>query len=166
MKTIIKIDQYNGCTSSECPFRKTCAQHETAGDFRSEDGFTPQIEVLKDGTVTCETINEGKLDHIGYGNIPRNVRSLGTGAIRRISAKPIYYNLRSLWSMPYGAEVEFVKETISSGYNCTVVRHKGIEHTQISEFVKSEKEVKELIDFHKKELHKWESILKNENLSE
>ncbi len=30
------------CVSKECRNKKECAQHESAGDFRTEDGFTPE----------------------------------------------------------------------------------------------------------------------------
>jgi len=35
-----------------CPNQGECAQHETAGDFRSEDGMTPTL-ILKDGKAYC-----------------------------------------------------------------------------------------------------------------
>jgi hypothetical protein len=154
----IEIDGHGCCLSATCLYRKTCAQHETAGDFRSEGGFSPKINVSDEGVISCETIKETSDGHAKYRIEPNNVLELGRG-FKKISKKPIYYNLRELWSMPAGAEVEFVGKTISSGYNCTIVRHKGVEHTQLSELVKSKKEIQDLIDFHKKELHKWESIL-------
>ncbi len=39
----IKLDEYGCCESATCGFRKECAQHGSAGDFRSEDGFTPEF---------------------------------------------------------------------------------------------------------------------------
>lgn len=31
------------CEDKQCPQKKECANHVTAGDFRSEDGFTPNL---------------------------------------------------------------------------------------------------------------------------
>jgi hypothetical protein len=36
----------------KCPYDRTCANHYTAGDFRSEDGFSPLLE-LHDREVMC-----------------------------------------------------------------------------------------------------------------
>jgi hypothetical protein len=38
-----KIGTTLECKSEICQYIKDCAHHETAGDFRFEDGFTPQI---------------------------------------------------------------------------------------------------------------------------
>lgn len=35
------------CLSATCQFRKTCANHESAGDFRVEDGFKPNLKFLE-----------------------------------------------------------------------------------------------------------------------
>lgn len=35
------------CLSASCQFRKTCANHESAGDFRVEDGFKPKLKFLE-----------------------------------------------------------------------------------------------------------------------
>lgn len=40
------------CHAKNCMYTRECAQHETAGDFRSEDGMTPDI-VNIDGYVSC-----------------------------------------------------------------------------------------------------------------
>lgn len=39
-----------------CKFDRKCANHDTAGDFRMEDGFTPKLS-LRDGEVYCGTKN-------------------------------------------------------------------------------------------------------------
>jgi hypothetical protein len=31
------------CYSKDCPFKSECAQHDTAGDYRFEDGYTPKL---------------------------------------------------------------------------------------------------------------------------
>jgi hypothetical protein len=38
------------CLEETCLYRKNCANHVSAGDFRSEDGFTPELN-LKQGNV-------------------------------------------------------------------------------------------------------------------
>jgi hypothetical protein len=57
---------------SQCPYTKECAQHYTAGDFRSEDGMTPDLE-LQNGVWHCSKtrrenngmlfVENGKLTH-------------------------------------------------------------------------------------------------------
>lgn len=44
----ITLDSYGSCRDRECAIRGECAQHETAGDFRMEDGISPMLvrEVL------------------------------------------------------------------------------------------------------------------------
>ena len=60
IKTIVKIpvEIYKEgailCKSTDCKFRKECANHETAGDFRFEDGFTPAL-FEEGGKVFCQT---------------------------------------------------------------------------------------------------------------
>lgn len=56
----IKLDEEilrNGgidCQEMRCAFRDTCANHTTAGDFRSEDGITPKLSILN-GQIGCAT---------------------------------------------------------------------------------------------------------------
>lgn len=70
----IQLDLYNTCLSKTCPFRKECAQHTSAGDFRSERGFSPQItEALE-----CLTADHPSVETI-EGIFPENHESLGYG---------------------------------------------------------------------------------------
>jgi hypothetical protein len=50
---------------AECPLSRECANHHSAGDFRSEDGFTPALEFDPMGKYwTCtmkETNSHGML---------------------------------------------------------------------------------------------------------
>lgn len=48
------------CLSRDCQFRKSCTNHDTASEYRSEDGITP--ELFKDGEqILCYTqTGEGK----------------------------------------------------------------------------------------------------------
>lgn len=48
--------KFLNCNSGDCPFRRECAQHETAGDFRSEGGFSPVVEKQNDDYI-CLTRN-------------------------------------------------------------------------------------------------------------
>ena len=54
----IEIEVYGGggfsCLSNDCKFQKSCANHRSAGDYRSEDGFQPDV-IAKEGVVYCLT---------------------------------------------------------------------------------------------------------------
>lgn len=41
------------CLSETCHLQKDCASHCSAGDFRSEDGFTPDLRPEDVNTWTC-----------------------------------------------------------------------------------------------------------------
>lgn len=54
----ININVYGDCETL-CPYYRECACHYTAGDFRSESGFTPQIFVdTETGQLFCATAEE------------------------------------------------------------------------------------------------------------
>lgn len=74
----IKIDQYNCCTSEDCLFSRECSQHYTAGDFRAEDGFTPEI-TSKDDEIYCASKDKSPLNSYDFGCIPENYDDLGSG---------------------------------------------------------------------------------------
>lgn len=42
------------CSMERCKYTRTCANHVTAGDFRSEDGFSPEIRQV-DAEFFCDT---------------------------------------------------------------------------------------------------------------
>lgn len=44
------------CLQEDCPWDKVCANHVSAGDFRTEDGAIPRL-TLRRGEVFCETIH-------------------------------------------------------------------------------------------------------------
>lgn len=54
----IKLKLYNAggidCLEKDCPLKHECANHETAGDFRNEDGLTPDLYIV-DGHFFCKT---------------------------------------------------------------------------------------------------------------
>ena len=58
---LIEIEETNKtpiCVSKTCWLNKECANHETAGDFRSEAGFTPNLQ-KKDNVWYCEQKETG-----------------------------------------------------------------------------------------------------------
>lgn len=69
------------CREQLCPFRRECAQHETAGDFRTEGGFTPELLIIGNACY-CDTCHEEPLDFEGYQrDYPANYDKLGSGAL-------------------------------------------------------------------------------------
>lgn len=48
------------CEDNICSHRKECANHETAGDFRSEGGDRPNVRITSHGVLLCDrTITDG-----------------------------------------------------------------------------------------------------------
>jgi len=45
------------CKSRDCRYKRECANHTTAGDFRSEDGFTPRMCQGENDKWLCTTID-------------------------------------------------------------------------------------------------------------
>jgi|694.fasta_scaffold04876_22 hypothetical protein len=77
----VKVYDLGGidCLEGSCPFKKECANHETAGDFRSEDGFTP--ELYKEGEVFfCKTKN--KPANAKYPELPFETKGNGSLIIK------------------------------------------------------------------------------------
>lgn len=75
----IEIDNFKygfECKSEDCVYRGKCAQHETAGQFRSEDGFTPEL-TRKGEEVFCDSKDKNPCD----GYYPENIDSLSVGAL-------------------------------------------------------------------------------------
>lgn len=67
------------CLETGCLFRKTCANHASAGDFRSEGGFSPELH-LRRGEVYCDTVEDTLLP-IDYENLPSSFDKLNHGAV-------------------------------------------------------------------------------------
>lgn len=96
----ITIDGWGCCLSETCSMRRECAQHTTAGDFRTDDGIAPMlvkngIESARDlsrvttpsiqypTTVRCCTVVDSRYN-TGFGFIPRDViNSTSPGGIPR-----------------------------------------------------------------------------------
>jgi hypothetical protein len=65
------------CLEETCLYRKNCANHVSAGDFRSEDGFTPKLS-LGQGNVFCKTTDHLPLTGLDE-NFPDNFYHLQSG---------------------------------------------------------------------------------------
>lgn len=71
------------CLETYCLYRKTCANHTSAGDFRSEDGFSPELTVVN-GDVHCKTREEIPFEReSNYSNewYPVNYDNLNRGLV-------------------------------------------------------------------------------------
>lgn len=66
------------CCSKTCAFKSTCANHYTAGDFRSEGGLTPKLRLVGK-TFECDTYIEG--GPIDFHEIPLNIEANNDGAL-------------------------------------------------------------------------------------
>ncbi len=69
-----------GCKEEKCPFRKECANHVTAGDFRSEDGIAPNLTYLG-GEIHCHTAEEEIDPDTRFGTLPVNADHLSRGSL-------------------------------------------------------------------------------------
>lgn len=75
---IIQLSDYGECQSATCPFVRECAQHESAGDYRTEDGFSPEISSVGDKHASCETSSQSVLDY-EFATFPVNYDELDRG---------------------------------------------------------------------------------------
>jgi len=82
MKIQLKIYDSGGidCLSDSCAFKRECANHKTAGEFRSEGGFTPEL-YEKHGEYFCETCDREIDEDIRYACFPVDSDKLGQGEI-------------------------------------------------------------------------------------
>jgi hypothetical protein len=78
----IQVNFVHGeCMERGCPFRFACACHHTAGDFRLESGFTPQIFVdTETKELFCKTMDSPPY-HFCYSILPADVDDLGNGYV-------------------------------------------------------------------------------------
>ncbi len=53
----------------ECQYEKTCANHTSAGDFRTEGGVTPKLS-LSGGKIYCSTKNCPRKSDIYWQKVP------------------------------------------------------------------------------------------------
>lgn len=67
--------------SNTCPYTATCANHNSAGDFRTEAGFTPRLALLANATGLRECATADTLTAWGGGCDPAASCNLGCGAL-------------------------------------------------------------------------------------
>lgn len=85
------IKYVNGCICLEenCQYRKTCANHDSAGDFRAEGGYSPQLwykENLFDKNkkeLICESI-DFESDNDPHRPLPKNIDFSKEGFVENI----------------------------------------------------------------------------------
>lgn len=66
------------CKDKTCSYKRECANHDTAGDFRSDSGFTPQLFVLNNKTeIDCYTKDQSV--HENFLDLPCNLGELDMG---------------------------------------------------------------------------------------
>lgn len=66
------------CLDNGCPYKRECANHRTAGDYRSEGGFTPDL-FEDNGQFFCRTKTLPANQEISYGSFPSE--SMGQGEL-------------------------------------------------------------------------------------
>lgn len=57
------------CLQDDCPWKRVCANHASAGDFRTEGGYRPVLR-LQSGEVFCDSFHM-KGDGEEYNEQPR-----------------------------------------------------------------------------------------------
>lgn len=74
------------CLDEDCRYRKSCANHETAGEYREEGGFKPLLWYKKhvldnEKELICESIDCEENAEYGqcYGYTPQPKNSIGMG---------------------------------------------------------------------------------------
>lgn len=85
---IIDISDYSypnpffECQDKYCPYQKGCAQHETAGEHRYENGFTPELLIIGN-QCHCDTYEQEPLRYNGeiIEDLPANYADLERGAL-------------------------------------------------------------------------------------
>jgi len=87
MKVELELYKYGGivCLSTDCQHRKECANHVTAGDFRSEDGFTPRL-TEQNGEYFCKSYDTLS-DNDQYRPWPKNHKMYGALNQKKLKIK-------------------------------------------------------------------------------
>lgn len=102
MKIKATINRFGAinCQEQYCPFLKKCANHETAGQYREEDGFSPEITVEYGPALTsinpqvgdnvievhCATI-ECNPEYGKYETLPIHYDQMRRGAVRFVNGE-------------------------------------------------------------------------------
>jgi hypothetical protein len=68
------------CKEEHCPFRKECANHHSAGDYRMDDGFSPTLDYVE-GEFFCYTAEEKIDPQRSGGTFPENAYNLARGSL-------------------------------------------------------------------------------------
>ena len=68
MKVLLRVYAESGieCLSKTCPHKRKCANHESAGDFRSEGGFTPLLSE-RNNEYICDSYDKPDTEFHRYG---------------------------------------------------------------------------------------------------
>lgn len=80
------------CEERLCPFQKECANHTTAGDFRTEDGIRPKLH-YRNGKLMCETIDSPIDTRYEYGTFPLECDGLGAVTWHEVLEKTDAYEI-------------------------------------------------------------------------
>lgn len=79
---LLKLDKWNGC-ELDCSYKRECAQHCSAGDFRLEDGFSPELVRIGE-EIHCETFEKPRCsqnsEDWGF-QFPNNIETLMSGFV-------------------------------------------------------------------------------------
>lgn len=76
----IEVNEYGCCKADYCAFDRECACYYRAGEYRLEDGFTPEIFIdTETRKVFCKTAGEDILGSVHEMNLPVNYDKLGRG---------------------------------------------------------------------------------------
>ena len=116
-KTQLNLDEFGCCTSKNCFFRSQCAQHHSAGDFRIEDGFRPEIEAgAGTSELFCVTFGEAPGDGT---NFPSNATFLEVGSYSLTELAQLKESVTKKVSV---TDSEYVMNALKSlGYNVRMI---------------------------------------------
>lgn len=72
------------CYEKNCSYDKSCANHVTAGDYRMEGGFSPDL-VKENEEIYCKTFYQPVDDDVEYETVPLGCHKLGYGYLDKVS---------------------------------------------------------------------------------
>lgn len=78
MKTIKINNDYPStvCRVGLCPYRKSCANHYSAGDFRTEGGVSPRLTIIGN-EIHCSTFAIPVDEEYIYDEVPVEPHGMG-----------------------------------------------------------------------------------------
>lgn len=68
------------CHAANCPFLSRCANHTSAGEFRNEDGFSPELTADSSAFFCLTSERSAATDHM-WLDFPVNHLELGHGEV-------------------------------------------------------------------------------------